>query len=426
MLSYFHIQNFKSILDLTLDLSFAEGKAPNRYEESDFLPFLGEKNRYVPILALFGANASGKTNVLLALSTFQKIMLSGVTGMYFPDKLNSKYDATTFDICLDLNGQVYVYTLRYNQSGILFERLSETTKGAVLFEIASNDVSFNKIATREYTPQRLKEIFKVECQNEQKQQWLPFLTCLFKNYKRLNATITFIGNYLFHGIEIYRTNNIPLPIGLEKLAKDGTSAAIEEAFNQIGDLLKKLDIDINKMTLNRQYHTLEELGDSGRLDSKQVTFLGKKDNVWIMDEIHTHHTDINGHDVVFNFSEESAGTKTISGILGVCLSALKEGKVLCIDELENSLHPYLLKEIMRLFKDKRYNIKNAQLIFTTHNTDILEDDLIRVSEVGIVTKDLQSGSVMKRISDFGGKRNVNNFRRQYLNGLFCGLPYPYI
>lgn len=66
------------------------------------------------------------------------------------------------------------------------------------------------------------------------------------------------------------------------------------------------------------------------------------------------------------------------------------------------------------------------MIFTAHNTDILDDDLIRVSEVGIISKTMKDGSTIKRISDFEGIRNVYNFRKQYLNGLFSGLPYPYI
>jgi len=79
-----------------------------------------------------------------------------------------------------------------------------------------------------------------------------------------------------------------------------------------------------------------------------------------------------------------------------------------------------------MFKDKRYNTTNAQLIFTTHNTDIMEYASMRVSEIGIVKKTLKKGTTFARLSDFTGVRNVTNFRKQYLDGLYGGTPFPYI
>ena len=116
----------------------------------------------------------------------------------------------------------------------------------------------------------------------------------------------------------------------------------------------------------------------------------------------------------------------MASLLALCLYSLENGLTLCIDELDKSLHSRLLIEIVRMFKDKRYNKTNAQLVFTAHNTDVLDDDLMRISEVGFINKTEKTGSTIKRISDFDGKRNVNNFRKQYLDGLFAGVPYPYI
>ncbi len=89
-------------------------------------------------------------------------------------------------------------------------------------------------------------------------------------------------------------------------------------------------------------------------------------------EINSYHEDVHGNEVHFNFNEESLGIQRIACLLAVVLTALRKGNILVIDEWGNSLHPYFLAEIVRMFKDKRYNIANAQLIFTTHNTDIME------------------------------------------------------
>jgi AAA15 family ATPase/GTPase len=77
-------------------------------------------------------------------------------------------------------------------------------------------------------------------------------------------------------------------------------------------------------------------------------------------------------------------------------------------------------------KGKQDNKSNAQLIFTTHATDIMEQDMMRVSEIGIVSRTLKQGTTLKRISDYEGVRNVTNFRKQYLDGSFSGIPYAYI
>lgn len=100
------------------------------------------------------------------------------------------------------------------------------------------------------------------------------------------------------------------------------------------------------------------------------------------------------------------------------MSVLNKGGLLVIDELERSLHPLLLVEIIRLFKDKQYNMHNAQLIFTAHNTDILDNDLLRVSEIDIVRKTLKDGTKLRNIAEFQSIRNVSNFRKQYLQGVF--------
>ena len=153
---------------------------------------------------------------------------------------------------------------------------------------------------------------------------------------------------------------------------------------------------------------------------------GIKANKYILDFVNSHHQDINGNNVIFNFLDESEGTKSLAKILGVVLLTLDKGGVLLVDELEESLHPVLLLQIIKLFKDKDYNKKNAQLIFTTHNTDILDSELLRVSEVMITNKTNKTGTQINKLSDYPDIRNINNFRKRYLDGEFSGIPYAYI
>ena len=87
------------------------------------------------------------------------------------------------------------------------------------------------------------------------------------------------------------------------------------------------------------------------------------------------------------------------------------------------MHPLLSTSLISIFKDKRYNKSNAQLIFTTHNTDFLEWDVLQLSEVALVDPRGFNGAQVMRLSEIEGLRNANNFRRRYLNGDFGGIPF---
>jgi AAA15 family ATPase/GTPase len=102
--------------------------------------------------------------------------------------------------------------------------------------------------------------------------------------------------------------------------------------------------------------------------------------------------------------------------------------VLLVDELDCSLHPLLMREIVLYFKKRRFNPLGAQLIVTTHNTDILDDSILRLSEIALVRKTVANGTLVRRLIDLknGGEdiRNVTNFRKQYLAGFYSGIPHP--
>jgi AAA15 family ATPase/GTPase len=138
---------------------------------------------------------------------------------------------------------------------------------------------------------------------------------------------------------------------------------------------------------------------------------------------------VSGNPVLLNFlKHESAGTQRLAGLIGLILAALKTGGVFLVDELECSLHPLLMRELVLLFKKRRHNPKHAQLIFTTHNTDILDDSILRLSEIALVRKTPANGTLVRRLVDAkkDGEdiRNVTNFRKQYLAGFYSGVPHP--
>lgn len=164
MLSYFTIKNYKSIQHLSLDLSFAEAKAPQGYRDMTMLPFLQEKGspRIVPCLGLFGANGSGKSTVMEAFGLLQSIIANSLPGHpYSPNRLaRTQPESTSFELGFFFKGCSYQYHLAYNQERIIEERLVANEE--VVFSYAGEDHGFSALTTDVYTTAKLEEIFSVQ------------------------------------------------------------------------------------------------------------------------------------------------------------------------------------------------------------------------------------------------------------------------
>ncbi len=424
MLSYFAIHNFKSIIDLTLDLRFAEKKAPNGYREMETLPFLQGKGnqRFVPTMALYGANASGKSNVIQAFSTFKNIIIEGLKPQSFnPNKLHAEFTSTSFELGFYIDGIAYVYFIEYNQREIQSEILTENDN--ILYAITPKGQQFIPIASEVYTITKLKKFFNFECLDDNNNHNRSFLTVLGQGFTGLSDAVSAVFLYISKRMDVYSTSRPSFSSCLDRLSNSTNHKKLEETIDKIVSILKKLDIDIARME-----HSRDNLMDKDYLSHlTSIPMLpGSSIAHEYSDTIHSYHIDIHGNEIQFDFEEESEGTKRLSYLIGMLLFALEGGNSVIIDELALSLHPLLTSELVKLLKDKRCNTKNAQLVFTTHNTDLLDNDLLRVSEIGIITKTLKSGSTIKRVSDFEGVRNVTNFRKQYLRETYTGIPFPYI
>lgn len=440
MLSSFKVRNFRSIQHLELNLSFAEKRAPIGYQDSDSLYFLEPRKRIrlVPTLAIYGSNASGKSNVLMALRVFADCALTGIQGQFHPDKLNNRGQPTRFTVAFVIKEQDYLFELEYNRQTILKEHLK--VDGREIYRIDGEARHFKGMSSTAYPEDRLQEIHRVECCNPQKDQTVTFLSVIGKRYQGLNAGITALCEYLNERFVVLSDNSIHLSRGVNTLAAVLENAhepePLKSAFEQITSLLENLDIHISRMAMDRTRVMLEhdknhvqEYLDAPPEFYNWITSVEKEGSNIVLnaDSIRSFHQDADGNEVEFDFTaEESSGTQIVAGLLGIFLSVLKTGGTVIVDELDRSLHPLLLIELVRLFKEKRYNENNAQLIFTVHNTEILDVGLLRVSEVGIVKKTLQDGTELVRLSDFEGVNNLASFRRQYLSGQFAGIPFPYI
>ena len=125
---------------------------------------------------------------------------------------------------------------------------------------------------------------------------------------------------------------------------------------------------------------------------------------------------------------ESEGTKKIIEIAGPIFDAILNGKILIVDELDAKLHPFLTRKIISLFMDKGINSKGAQLIFATHDTNLLNIQYLRRDQIWFTEKDKSDSTDLYSLVEFrddaGNKvRNDRNIEKDYINGRFGAIPF---
>lgn len=122
------------------------------------------------------------------------------------------------------------------------------------------------------------------------------------------------------------------------------------------------------------------------------------------------------------FNEESLGTKKLLTVGGLILSVLKNGGVIVIDELDKSLHPHLTRLLISLFHSEKNNPKNAQLIFATHDSSLLDREIFRRDQIYFTDKEYEGNTILYKLSDIKGVRDNIPFDKWYLSGRFASIP----
>ena len=138
-----------------------------------------------------------------------------------------------------------------------------------------------------------------------------------------------------------------------------------------------------------------------------------------------HHRGADGEEYRLTIGQESQGTLTWLATVGPAIDALRLGQVLCIDELDASLHPTLTATLVDMFKDPVLNTRGAQIIFTTHDTALLDNSPIQLLEAGEVwmsEKSSSGSSELFSLADFPSNRKGTNKQRRYLAGAFGAIP----
>jgi AAA15 family ATPase/GTPase len=414
MLIEFSVENFRSLRSKQT-LSMVASKLPDHAGSNTFDPALAGFGRFLRSSAVYGPNAAGKTNLLRALQYVQSLVVNsaaatpGTPPPYSPFKFaKATRDAPSeFQVAFVQNGTRYEYGFAVDAVRILKEWLVE------------------------YAHPRGRAIFEREFSGKESQYRWKFSS--FLKGQRSNWSEATLPNALFLSTAVQLNSKQLLPV-FEWFQKRLVVIAGATAMNPTLTLqtLARPDGQARVLPFLRE----ADLGISG-VDVKTeplptgagpLMIVGSPlivqqpglntPNVVRVTLSHASDTEESGR---LDISEESAGTQVLFRSAGAWLNVLENGEVLLFDEIDTSLHPLLTRFLIKRFHSGKTNPKNAQLIFSTHNTSFLNQDLFRRDQIWFVEKTPDGASQLYPLSDFK-PRNDEAIESWYLRGRYGALP----
>ncbi len=192
--------------------------------------------------------------------------------------------------------------------------------------------------------------------------------------------------------------------------------------------LKSADLGIEDLSIKA--FDIDNLPEGFPEKLKEIIRDRNKDEEFkIASDIITSHKKFDSNDLFENYVElsmkqdESSGTKKYFALSGPMLETLKNGEILIVDELANKLHPNLVCKLVEIFNSKERNPKNAQLIFNTHDTNLLSSGLFRRDQIWFTEKNRYGASSLYSLSDFKGVRKDEDYEKNYVRGKYGAIPY---
>ncbi len=432
MLLEFSVENFLSFKDrVTLSLdSSASKKLPSNLIE------VSEKERLLKSAVVYGANASGKSNLVKALF-FMRNMVAHSHNF----NIDTRIPVTPFRLDRDCLEKPSCFELKFVHEGVryrygfscdrwrvieeyLFERPGKREKAVFKRQNSFEKDSSDKGISEFHFPVDKKQQELISSQTIENTLYLSRATQL--GYEKTRPVYDFFTGSL----------QVCLTPGWENYTLERMHS--DEAFKaRVIEVLKKADFGgIEEIMVKKlkspspapefvfEYSPTDAFKSSGPVAGPAAMsasgYGGAYSGVYGDSyEVRTRHRTESGDSVYFDLREESEGTRKTLTLLGPLFDVMDTGGVLFIDELESSLHPEITRLLIRLFNSKKNS--QAQLIFTTHDTNLLDNELFRRDQIYFCTKEPNRHTELASLLDFDIRQEID-FERAYLTGRVGGVP----
>jgi len=406
MLINFKVKNFRSIKEeVVLNLqatSSKEFRNEATYEDKNY--------SIIKTAVIYGANASGKSNLLKAVMSFKAMVLeslirrnisAGLPSEFFKLNTETQNKPSGFEISFLLNEKIFTYGFEFDKERIYSEWLK---KGNIFL--------FNRIGQEIIASRSFKEASEVL--KKQTDERVLFLSVLGSYNKEFSKEII----ELIKKIKVIHEVGDTLDYTFGEFIKNPTRGAEIKEFNLrfnpgVVDIkAKETFTTASQLNIPDKFKSVLFEKDSP-VAQRSMEFLYKKYN--------SSNKEV-GTEAMNFMLEESFGTQNAFALSGPIIDSLGKGNILLIDELNLSLHPILCQYLITIFNSKKGNPNNAQLIFTTHDVTLLDENLLRRDQIYFTDKNKFGVTELFSLADISERKGVS-FAKRYLEGRYKAIPY---
>ena len=411
MLVQFQVGNFRSIREIiTFSFLAAKIKSQNSNLDTENTVVHSSGLKLLKSAAIYGANASGKSNVLSAFRMMRRIILT-------QQQKDQRIDVEPFRLSDNFANEptffetiFFVDNIRYRYG---FEASVSEVISEWLYQIPESKKQESMLFSREKGEFKGSNLFKegrlIKKENKTLKNALFLTTCANFNGKISGLIFDWFGkSFVFSGLN-------------DKSYLDSTLKAIQEEKmrREVLSLTNKLDLSIDDIQSEAREGPEGSIWQAIPIDFSKIfqpEFLGR-----------TSHKKYDFQDNFKNYEEfdleenESSGTQKLIAFAYPLLMAIKHGNLVLIDELDAKLHPLITCEIIKLFNSLENN-KGSQLIFSTHDTNLLSKDIFRRDQIWFTEKNNFGATQFYSLADYK-VRNDASFEKDYINGRYGAIPF---
>jgi AAA15 family ATPase/GTPase len=409
MLIYFKVGNFKSIKDPVV-IDFA---ASSISEHRDTNVTAAKRHHLLRSVLLYGHNASGKTNMLDALVRMRWIIVNSAAGMQAGDTVPAEPflldTATTaqpslFEVSFCLDDQIYRYGFEADNTHIHQEWLFETRSSddIPLFLRMGDQVQVED-------PRRLENSTGLEKRMRNNALFLSVASQW--NVQKAEKILNWFRSIIpVNGLddEAYKRTTL-------ELMKDEKIAA------EIKEFLRRADVGINGIGLGPAKRKNRRIPEDSQPDELGDLTPDELPTVFAYHQRFDAKGNPAGYVPFMMERQESKGTSKFFNLVGVFIRAIKENRLVIVDEFDARFHSLLTKAIIRLFNSDASGC-TAQLLAATHDTALLDRDLLRRDQIGFVEKDKFGASHLTSLAEYKIRKEAP-YDKNYLEGRFGAIPY---
>jgi AAA15 family ATPase/GTPase len=381
------------------------------------------KLRLLKAVGIYGPNASGKSNLIKALSTMQQIIEEpakpGEKLPVTPFKLDDKYNKkpSSFEVTFFHEQFRYQYGFTATTERICDEWLYAYPKGRSR-DIAQTwfEREFNKKTGK--TDWNFGSYLKGE-KEKLKDRAINNVLFLSVGAQWNNKQLTNVYEWFSEKVRIIRPSERTPAITFEMLTGTEKDEEWKEiSYTYINEMMRRADFGIHGINIRKEEVDIEEVEFPPDMPEEIRNKILK--NLAIRVEF-IHRAEPTGKNIHFSPLEESDGTKRFFELAGPWLLAILEGMTLLVDEIEASLHPHLVQQLIKFIQKTEVSESGAQLVFATHDTTLLDPELFRRDQIWFTEKDEHSSTRLSPLSDYKPRKG-EAMQKGYLAGRYGAIP----